>query len=536
MFDAETITAPLPGENPCGSSAKHEPEYEGVVAEIRKPESLNPEPVNWGRVVELASEVLSQKSKDLLIASYLCYGLFETEGYAGLANGLEAYVALIDRFWEDVFPEKRRMRGRIAAVEWLTVRLERGFEDKKPSSRDAEHTKKIVALLEAMEAGLTGRIGEITDEVLREKIEKDAPEFSGLVRTVKSFEKGFEQAATPTQPAPPPRQPASPTATAPAEITEDGDISKALRQCQSVLWSIAKFLFDKKLEDPVPYRLNRVGRWIDIDELPPHREGITQIGLGAADRVQRIEACLGNKDFRSLIMEAEEGFARAPFWLDAHRYTAQAVEELGSAFRAAKAAVVAEVGHFLDRLPGALDLKFKDGTPFADEQTRFWIQHEVLDARDEGSGEGAAQDGGDDPAGDSPAEAERKARALAAKGKFEQAIALFRDGLRRTGSARERFCWTLTQARFCCEVGQEELAVPQLERLDQESERFCLSEWEPKLSLDVVQTLLLCYVKIAEKTRKPSPTIVDKAEALYARLCQMDLGTAFSVDMKPLGR
>ena len=61
-------------------------------------------------------------------------------------------------------------------------------------------------------------------------------------------------------------------------------------------------------------------------------------------------------------------------------------------------------------------------------------------------------------------------------------------------------------------------------------------EWEPGLSLDVVQTLLLCYVKIAGKTRKPDPNIVEKAETLYARLCQMDLGTALSVDMKPLGR
>lgn len=523
MSDLETVIAPLSNESPCGVSATYEPEYEALTAELRKTELLTPEPVDWEHVVEMAQRILSQKSKDLKIASYWCYGLFETEGYTGLANGLEAYVTLIERFWEAVFPEKRRMRARIAAVEWLTERLGKGFEKKKPTKHDVEHTRKILDRLSAI------------DEFLKEKLAESAPDVSSLLRSVRALGAELRQEATPKEAEPRRPQPAAPAGGTPVEITGEQDIPKALRQCQAITRNVARFLLEKKLEDPRPYRLNRVGTWMPIDDLPPHQGGITQVPPVAADRVQRIQACLGNKDFRSLIMEAEEGFSRAPFWLDAHRFTAQALEELGSTFRDAKATVVGEVGHFLGRLPGALDLKFKDGTAFVSEETRLWIQHEIQAAGSPGADAGADQEEGADQ-GEPWLEAERDARALMAKGKFEKAVSLFRDGGRRTASARERFCWWLTQARFCSEVGQEDVAVPQLERLDRESKRFRLSEWEPELSLEVVRTLLLCYVKLAGKSRKPSSVLVDKADALYARLCHMDLATALSVDMKPLGR
>ena len=38
---------------PCGQSARYEPEFEQLEAELAKQESLTPTAVDWGRVVEL---------------------------------------------------------------------------------------------------------------------------------------------------------------------------------------------------------------------------------------------------------------------------------------------------------------------------------------------------------------------------------------------------------------------------------------------------------------------------------------------------
>ena len=143
LIDIEKIIAPLSTTNPCGESARYEPEYEALQAEIAKQESLNPEPVNWGQVIDDAKSILEAKSKDLLVASYLCYGLFERQGYEGLASGVQILLKFIQQFWEDLYPEKKRLRGRVAAASWLVDKLEKGFEQRKPGVADKDRLSEI---------------------------------------------------------------------------------------------------------------------------------------------------------------------------------------------------------------------------------------------------------------------------------------------------------------------------------------------------------------------------------------------------------
>ena len=46
-------SAPVSPDHPCGASARYEPEFAALEAELAKQESLNPTPVDWKRVVEL---------------------------------------------------------------------------------------------------------------------------------------------------------------------------------------------------------------------------------------------------------------------------------------------------------------------------------------------------------------------------------------------------------------------------------------------------------------------------------------------------
>jgi type VI secretion system protein VasJ len=128
--------------------------------------------------------------------------------------------------------------------------------------------------------------------------------------------------------------------------------------------------------------------------------------------------------------------------------------------------------------------------------------------------------------------AQREAKQLAIKGKNNEALALFQAGYAQSKSQRERFGWSLAQARFCFDAGMLQAALPQLEHLEQQVARFALEEWEPELSLEVARVLLLCYAQTTEKNKKMKEVLAPKAEQLFARLSRLDLNAALKIDMK----
>ena len=59
---------------------------------------------DWPGVVSLCKEALSAETKDLRVAVHLLEGLANTQGFAGLAEGLELVARLIDEAWERLNP------------------------------------------------------------------------------------------------------------------------------------------------------------------------------------------------------------------------------------------------------------------------------------------------------------------------------------------------------------------------------------------------------------------------------------------------
>ena len=114
-------TTAIPGDIPAGESARYEPQFEAMQAEIDKLSALTGEQPDWALISDHASTLLASKSKDLLIAGYLAAALNETRGWAGLADGLNIITNLTATFWEGLQPT--RLRARKAAIDWL---LDRG--------------------------------------------------------------------------------------------------------------------------------------------------------------------------------------------------------------------------------------------------------------------------------------------------------------------------------------------------------------------------------------------------------------------------
>lgn len=66
--------------------------------------SEEPKVAEWRKVRELATEVLTQKSKDLQVACWLCEAVTELHGFAGVHDGLELLRGLIENFWDTLYP------------------------------------------------------------------------------------------------------------------------------------------------------------------------------------------------------------------------------------------------------------------------------------------------------------------------------------------------------------------------------------------------------------------------------------------------
>ncbi len=111
-IDMDALLAPLPGDNPAGRDIRYMPMYDAI-KEARRADDLldrgdwNRElkKADWDAVISLATEALSEQTKDLQVAAWLLEALIRTEGFAGVDTGLTILVGLLEHFWEHVYPE-----------------------------------------------------------------------------------------------------------------------------------------------------------------------------------------------------------------------------------------------------------------------------------------------------------------------------------------------------------------------------------------------------------------------------------------------
>jgi type VI secretion system protein VasJ len=508
--------APISADAPAGESARYDPEFERIEAEVAKLESVNPTDVDWKAVATDATTILASKSKDLLVGAFLCRGLFATEGYPGLAAGLGVMRDMVAGFWEPLFPP--RPRARAAAAEWVAEKVGPAVAARPPGPGEGEALAAAAAALEEL------------DTLLSEKLADQAPGLGDLRRPLKDHAKAAQQSAQPSSApaeAAAPRAPAAAAAPSapPTAITSDSDLQKAVKACQESMRAMAAYQRGKSPGDPAPYLTLRYAAWMGLTQTPPDTDGVTQIREPAPDRVAALASMLEGGAHAELVEQAEGSVSRLPFWLDAHRYTVQALEAEGHGDAAQ--AVRDALALFLKRFPTARRLSFAGGAPFADDATQAWIDAEVV------TGDGA---GGGDAAAPAAAvapwkEVLKKAKARAAKKKVAEGLALFDAGVREAVTGRDRFQWEITRARYCLDAGHGQVAAHLLEALDDTVERHGLETWEPDLAVEVAKMLLLCY-KGLPKPKEMAPERMDRVERLQSRLCRLDVRAALEMPDK----
>lgn len=131
-LDIEALLTPCPGENPAGDDLRYTQVYEAI-AEARRSEDgramgdwqREVKTADWDKVITLAGEALSKKSKDLQIAAWLTEALASVEGFDGLGVGLSIMVGFMEKFWDTAYPliKDDDLEYRVAPFEFLNDKV-----------------------------------------------------------------------------------------------------------------------------------------------------------------------------------------------------------------------------------------------------------------------------------------------------------------------------------------------------------------------------------------------------------------------------
>ncbi|MTI42580.1 type VI secretion system protein VasJ [Roseibium hamelinense] len=374
--------------------------FEELEAEFRKLEIDGPAAVKWNTLNPKTIDVLATRSKDLVLATRLAYGLFLEEGYGGLAVSIIILRDMAKTHWETMIPPARRERGRAGAYDWFAEKISLLVETTPPSG--PELVKALIchdALVEL-------------DETLEAKFTKSSAALGPLIRALRPYAKEARtnleaeaaKAAEPetaeTSPAPaspeiskatdqltgekptptdtpkPPQAPAPqpiPNAAQPPVISTDGPPSEALQALMIAATKTATALRQQNPADPTAYQCARFALWGRVSELPPNQSGKTSLPPPQKSKLQELAALQSAGNYQSLISAAESAFVSSPFWLDAQYMLHESMSAAGDKFDAARRMVAGELAGFVQRFPDLATLSFSDGTPFADAATRDWL-------------------------------------------------------------------------------------------------------------------------------------------------------------------
>ena len=479
---------PINDDQPTGAEVRYEPEFEELQAEIDKLSipSASGE-LDWQKVSDLAALILAEKSKNLLVASYLAVSQVHLNQIDGLALGLNIIHDLLDRYWENLFPPKKRLRGRIGAIEWWLEKTAAALEGLEVKTIAAENLAEITS-------GLAN-----IDAFLKENL-PDPPLLRPIQRMIESIPTEDEEKATPQpvpqtesptiaqpQPPGPTARPVDAAAVAAApmpseDILTDADVRKTINSWQQMLRKVAAFLLENDNTNPLAYRCRRIAAWSQLTALPPENSGVTQFSPPAPQVMQALNDFRDNANYGALMESAEQRLSQFMYWFDLNRWVTESMDFLGDGYLQAREAVCQETAFLLHRLYGLRDLAFSDGTPFADPETQRWLDSIEFNA---GAAAPIPTVQGDQPKDqhDAAVETIQMATALAKKKKLVEAVQLLQQKLQHCFSKKETLTWRLALSQILMESRRLDLALPHLDLILQDIDTYQLASWDPALAL-----------------------------------------------------
>jgi type VI secretion system protein VasJ len=503
----ELAKLPINQGNFAGDDVRYSSEYEVLENELGKATALHETAaIDWQKVREKSEILLTNHSKDLRVAAWLIWGLYQRESFTGLQAGFSLLHYLCLNHWAELHPRKPRTRA--AAISWLIPRLEQALAEHVPIGEQLPLFRSLAEQLRALETCLAEHLGAEAPLLL--------PLCRRLDELVKRASQGQPEPGSVSAAIAQVKQAASQMLTPGAPIENEKEAHKSLRSLQDQARPLCAYWLKQKASDLRALRLARTLLWLPIDSLPERNtEQITTLRGLPADKLASYQERYQNGQYADLLVDLEASIARAPFWLDGQHLVWQCLHELDA--EQAMREVEIQLALFMQRMSGLEELRFHDGSAFADAQTRAWLSSHVMPHVQAPVSDTApvANDGNNLPAWDI---ALQETLPKLRKDGLKSAVQQLKLGLAKARGGRERFFWQLTLARLCYSAKKYELAKTQLESLDQTLQATGLGDWEPDLALDVLRMLHSCCELLPQ-----NHAVRESKEEIYRRLCHLDL-------------
>lgn len=128
-MNLDTLLSPIHPDAPCGDDLSFSAEFDRI-AELRRADDPSLNQGEWVRELKsadlpavraLCTELLTTRTKDLRLAGWLADAQARTEGFAGLATGLDLCAALCEHHWEGLhpLPDDGDYEQRMGNLSWL---------------------------------------------------------------------------------------------------------------------------------------------------------------------------------------------------------------------------------------------------------------------------------------------------------------------------------------------------------------------------------------------------------------------------------
>ncbi|HEY3928410.1 MAG TPA: type VI secretion system protein TssA [Candidatus Koribacter sp.] len=172
------MLAPIPGSNPGGENLRYSGIYDKI-KEARREDDDAPQgdwthelkKADFVLVVKLATDALTNKSKDLQVAAWLVEAWIDREGFPGLVEGLKLCKGLVENFWDNLYPEIEDGDAelRAAPLEWIGSRLDQRLKKVKI-------TKNGLSFFDYKESRAIGYEADVATDEKRESREQAVAE------------------------------------------------------------------------------------------------------------------------------------------------------------------------------------------------------------------------------------------------------------------------------------------------------------------------------------------------------------------------
>lgn len=510
---------PISADNQVGTDVRQDVVFAELQAEVEKLSSPAADgPTDWAKVCRLATGILKETSKDLLVASYLAVGLIHTQRTDGVVVGLQLYLELVESHWEGLYPQKNHTRIRI--LEWWLAKAHAALQQTVDLSFSKEQVNKIQEFLNRLDQFLDSNLqGSPSLAPMIEHFEVLRADGQTLIDPVPpdvqaSYDTSEKFTLVPTdQPDDIPLE-----ATVSHSLSPIQEANAAFTDCLQKTTEAAFWLWQQDIANPHPYRLTRQTSWNTIYDLPMVTDGRTRIAPPPSHFAQMFVDLRTAGDAESLLIAAETRQPQYIFWVDLSFFVAEALLRLGSQYEKAREAVCQETAFLIYRLPGLETFCFSDGTPFAGTETRHWLKGIAFNSFTSDIM----------PLTPSEAVAETEATALmennmaevdqlVGAGKLIEALEVIQQKLRGTFSRRDNLLWRLSLSRMLVDIGESRLALPHLEQVLDDITRHGLELYDPSLAL---RGLKLAWTAFGIQ---PEQKFKDQAQNVLHQIGRLDM-------------